>query len=127
MRHPSLITAFNAGAVVFLLPPPALAEVSDKIETIPEHWAMGLLLGLLGFVAWRWRKWAGIVFLLVSLPFATVGIAIIADSHVGPAALSEQGWPYAAAAIGRLVLAWAGLAAGALLHRRLARRLGHAA
>jgi hypothetical protein len=93
-----------AAIAAWVAPIPAVAEVSDKVLSIPEIWLWSGLGAVVAFAAWRYRFWAG---LLVSLPaslFAIATIAEVRDPYVGPAILMEQGWLYVASAYGSFVL-----------------------
>ena len=107
---------------VFLAPSPALAEVSDKIPTIPSLWLQGLLIGIVGFVLSRMWLRVGLALLPVSLILAWGAVAIITDPYVGPAAIAEQGAAYAIAVWGSVVIQVALHGCGLLLGWRNYRR-----
>lgn len=82
-----------------------ILEVLDKEPTLRAIWGAALLLGFLGFVAARFRRW-------LALPALTlVGIAVwtqlgdLLDPHVGPAIMEEAGQWYVAQAGAAIALA----------------------
>lgn len=108
----SLLVSIVFGAMLLLCPGALHAEVSDKIPTQFQLWFTGALIAGLGYWAWRWRLWAGLVLLLVSLPYACQGLAVLAQPDIGPAAISEQGAHYVVAAGACALLAAVGMAFG---------------
>lgn len=109
---PSLQLSFVFGAMLLLRPAALLAEVSDKIPTQSELWLTGAVVAALGYVAWRWRLWAGLGLLVLAAPFALQGVAVLAEPDIGPHAIREQGIPYVVASGACALLATAGMAFG---------------
>ena len=83
--------------LLVLLPLPALAEVSDKVASIPQLWLTGVLGGVVAFLASRYRVALGVILLPVSLFLIFVGLEPVRDPYVGPAVVSEQGQIYVVA------------------------------
>ena len=75
-------------------PSVALAEVSDKAATIPQHWALAVPVAVVLFLAPRFRWWLGVVLAIVPAFLLLGSIDLTFDPHLGPALWREQGWPY---------------------------------
>ncbi|WP_155735506.1 hypothetical protein [Pseudoalteromonas luteoviolacea] len=82
----------------------AVAEVSDKMATIPELWLHGLIFGVPVYFLTAWRK--GFLFLGISfaLLFAYAAYATLSDPYVGAAIIKEQGIPYIIASYSAAVI-----------------------
>ena len=70
---------------------PALAEVSDKVATVPQLWLTALLAGVAALLASRYRFLLGLLLLPVSLFLSFAALEPINDPYVGPAVISELG------------------------------------
>ena len=108
----SLQLSLLVGATLVLLPDALHAEVSDKIPSQLELWLTGVAIAGLGYLAWRWRVWAGLVLLVVSVPLALQGLTVLAQPDIGPHAIREQGVPYVVASGACALLAAVGMAFG---------------
>jgi hypothetical protein len=117
MNAGSVATIFLAGAVAFMVPLAALAEVSDKVLTIPQIWWWSVPGAVVAFVAWRYRYWCGFVVMLPAVSRSLAAVATVLDTHVGPAIRAEQGWPYIASAYGSFALVLTACIGGAFLRR----------
>ena len=106
--------------LIFLifLPQPALAEVSDKMTTIPAMWIQGLVVAIVLFLLVRRHIWASGFGVLVVVFFAYASYSTFDDPYIGPAIIKEQGWPYVTAAYGSTALMGLGLLGGIYLNRR---------
>ena len=104
---------------LFLLAQPAAAEVSDKIASQPGLWVTGLVVGTIAFIAGAIRPLLGVLVGGFALFLAWGTHSIVADPHIGPAVLAEQGRAYWWAVYGSsalmLCLTVVGVAVG--LHR----------
>src|SRR5690242_13670916 len=103
------------GAVLLGVPLPALAEVSDKVLTIPQIWWWSVPAGIAAFFAWRYSYRCGLVISLLAFLRPVAAVVAVLDTHVGPAIRVEQGWPYIASAYGSFALVLAACIGGALL------------
>lgn len=90
MNYKVLVVA----SILFLFPVTAYAEVSDKVPSILRLWGTGILLGVIGFLAIQYRKWAGAIVAVVAIFFCYIHHGIIVDEFVGPAVIKEQGSKY---------------------------------
>jgi len=86
--------------LLLLLPLPAFAEVSDKVASIPQLWIIASAVGVVTFLASRYRFALGLVLLPVSVLLILAGLEPVRDSFVGPAVISEQGQAYVVAVYG---------------------------
>ena len=106
-----------------LLPAPSWAEVMEKEPTLLRLWTWALLLGVVGFFAWRRHLAAGAFAALIAAVLVWSFHFELTDPHVGPAIQQEAGRQYVVQAYGALlacaVLHVAGIAA--LVLRRRAR------
>ena len=82
-----------------------MLEVMDKAPTLRAIWGAAVLLGVVGYVAARFRRW------LVLPALALVGLATwtelgeLLDPQVGPAIMREAGMWYVAQAGAAVALA----------------------
>ena len=90
--------------LLLLLPLPAFAEVSDKIASIPQLWITAAVVGLVAFLASRYRLALGLVLLPVSVLLILVGLEPVRDPFVGPAVIVEQGQTYVLAVYGSVTI-----------------------
>jgi hypothetical protein len=72
----------------------AVAEVSDKMATIPELWLQGFLFGVPVYFLTAWRKGFLILGVLLTVFFAYAAYATLSDPYVGVGIIKEQGTPY---------------------------------
>jgi hypothetical protein len=66
----------------------------DKEPSIVQLWALGVICGLIGLIAWRWRIIAGLIATLLAIPLVTAFHWELADPYVGPAIRREAGQGY---------------------------------
>ena len=103
-------------AVAIVLSPCfAWAEVMDKEPTLATLWTQALVLGVVGFFAWR-RHWTlGILASLLGAFFVWSFLLELTDPYVGPAIRHEGGRGYVVQAYASMLtcaaLQGAGLAA----------------
>ena len=94
-----------------------MLEVMDKEPSLRAIWGAALLLGVVGYVATRFRRW------LVFPAIALVGVAAwtelgeLVDQQVGPAIMREAGMWYVAQAGAAIALAVILCVLGLLLKR----------
>ncbi|WP_444886891.1 hypothetical protein [Microbulbifer sp. JMSA008] len=101
-----------------LFPLPALAEVSDKMTSIPVMWAQGAVGAIILMFLIRRFIWASVLGFLVVAFFTYASYATFDNPHIGPAIIKEQGTPYIVAAYGSAALMAVGLCWGIFLNRR---------
>ena len=101
-----------------LLPAAAWAEVMDKEPTVLRLWTWALLLGALGFVAWRRHPALGAFAALVAAVLVWGFHFELADPHVGPAILQEAGPGYVVQAYAAMLVCAAFHLAGVSLAGR---------
>jgi hypothetical protein len=115
------------GAVVLAtLPRPALAEVSDKVSSIPEHWIVALPVAAVLLLATCWRWWLALPLALPVVALIWSGVELRSEPYIGPALMQEQGWGYFISLWSSDFIMAAGLAAGAFLGWRRRSRTGAA-
>ena len=90
--------------VLLFLSSPALAEVSDKVMSIPQLWTYGIIGSVILFTLIRYSAWFVVLGLVVVLFFCLVSHQTIADPFVGPAIVKEQGNNYIVASYGSVIL-----------------------
>ena len=92
----------------------------DKEPTLGRLWGVGLLIGLLGFFAWRRHVVLGALATLVAAIFVWSFHWELTDPYVGPAILEEAGQGYVLQAYGAMLVCAALHLAGvaALIKRR---------
>src|SRR2546426_5934555 len=71
-----------------------ILEVMDKEPALRMVWGAALLLGLVGFLAARFRRWLALPALGVIGFLAYWQFSELADSAVGPAIIQEAGRGY---------------------------------
>jgi len=86
--------------LLVLAPSLALAEVSDKVATVPQLWLTAVLAGTTALLAGRYRLLLGLALLPVSLFLVLATLEPINDPYVGPAVVSELGHSYVHAGYG---------------------------
>ena len=115
----ALATSLIGITVLALSPSAVWAEVMDKEPTLAGFWSVAILLGLLGFFAWRQHVGLGVLAMAVAAFFVWSFYWELTDAHVGPAILQEAGAGYVVQAYGAmLVCAALHLAGTAALVRR---------
>ena len=82
------------------LPGVALAEVSDKIASVPSLWTTALAAGGLALLVGRFKLLLGVALLPISLFLVAASLEPLLDPYVGPTVLREQGERYAASVYG---------------------------
>ena len=90
--------------MLLFLSSPTLAEVSDKVLSIPQLWTHGIIGGVILFMLIRYSAWFITLGLAVVLFFGLVAYETIADPFVGPAIVKEQGNTYIVASYGSVIL-----------------------
>lgn len=116
-----LISARNMKYIVLLLslmPLSVLAEVSDKMASIPFMWVQGVVGAIVLLFLIQRFIWASVFGVLVVTFFTYASYATFADPYIGPAIIQEQGTPYIIAAYGSVTLMGLGLCTGIYLNRR---------
>ena len=71
-----------------------ILEVMDKEPSLSTVWGAALILGLIGFVAARFRRWLVLPALAVIAFLAYSQLSELADPVVGPAIIQEAGRGY---------------------------------
>src|SRR3989442_12490569 len=84
-----------------------ILEVMDKEPALRTVWGAALLLGLVGFLAARFRRWLVLPALGVIGFLAYWQFSELADPAVGPAIIQEAGGGY-------LIQSWAAVAVAGL-------------
>jgi hypothetical protein len=87
-------------SLLLLAPSAALAEVSDKVATVPQLWLTAILAGTVALLAGRHRLLLGLCLLPVSLFLVLATLEPINDPYVAPAVISELGYSYVSAGYG---------------------------
>jgi len=117
MRLASLVV------LLLLVAPPVSAEVSDKIPTIPNIWGLAIAGFVGSCLALRFTPlWLGIPLAVVVVYPSLGSLLVITDPYVGPAAIHEQGMPYAISAVGGFSLSAVGVLCGVLWRRAAKQR-----
>jgi hypothetical protein len=75
-------------------PATAIAEVSDKAASIPDHWIVAVPVAILVFLIARFRWWLAIPIAVVPAIFLSGSFDMTADPHIGGGLWQEQGLPY---------------------------------
>ena len=105
-------------AIAITLSFPAVAEVSDKMQSITEILLTGICILLVaigvGFIRW----WLSAIFVIVGLLFTVGHISLWQDIHMRNALLGEQGWYYFGALGLEQLLIYAGALGGIYLGRK---------
>ena len=89
-----LVTIGALVLAVTLFPCLASAEVMDKEPTLLSLWSSALLLGVVGFFAWRRHVTLGAIAGLAAAVLVWSFHLELTDPHVGPAILQEAGRGY---------------------------------
>ncbi|MDP2563748.1 hypothetical protein [Pseudoalteromonas marina] len=82
----------------------AVAEVSDKMATIPELWLQGFIFGIPVYFLTVWRKGFLGLGILFTVFFAYVAYATLSDPYIGVGIIKEQGRPYIIASYSSAVI-----------------------
>lgn len=107
-----------ASFLFLLLPSVAVAEVSDKMATIPEVFIQGAIAATIAFALSRFRWWLVLIAAGWALLLAAGVYGLWEEKHMREAVLHEQGIKYFAALLAELGCVVAGGALGAFLNRR---------
>ena len=78
------------------IPGAALAEVSDKVASVPSLWITAFAAGALALLAGRYKLLLGVALLPISLFLVAASLEPVLDPYVGPAVVQEQGEAYLA-------------------------------
>ena len=81
-------------AIYFLTPGWCLAEVSDKVASLPEIWGIGLGAAVAGFVGAYFRPWTLILLAPAPAYWFVTFLVEIHFSDIAPALRMEQGAAY---------------------------------
>ncbi len=90
-----LLARFAALISIALPPVCAHAEVMDNEASVHDLWFGAVFLGIAAILAWRWRRWAGLVVTALFVVSFSVAASELADPVVGPLILRESGPGYA--------------------------------
>ena len=116
-------------AVLALMPNIGWAEVMDKEPSVVQLWGIGLIWGLVGLLAWRWRVLAGVAATLLGVPLVWAFQWELTDPSVGASIRHEGGQGYVAHAYASmaacLVMHVVGLALWLIRTSRLATTRQH--
>ena len=108
----------KAWLLLFLLPSVAVAEVSDKMATIPEVLIQGAAAAAIAFAVSRFRWWLIFIAAGWALLLTVGACGLWEEKHMREAVLHEQGIKYFAAFLAEVGCVVAGGVFGALLNRR---------
>ncbi|WP_185976639.1 hypothetical protein [Catenovulum sediminis] len=81
-----------------------VAEVSDKMATIPELWLQGFLFGVPVYFLTIWRKGFVVLGISFTVFFAYAAYETLSDPYIGVGIIQEQGTPYIIASYGAAVI-----------------------
>lgn len=88
-------------------------EVVDKEPSVIAIWIRAIVLGLVGCLAGRWRRWAALPFMVWLGLSLWAGMGEVHDPFVGPAIFREAGraypWHLFASSMLGFVLAFLGM------------------
>jgi|SRR6267378_2740320 len=82
-----------------------MLEVMDKEPSLRAIWGAALLLGVVGYVATRFRRWLVFPALALVAVAAWTELGELVDQQVGPAIMREAGMWYVAQAGAAIALA----------------------
>jgi len=82
-----------------------MLEVMDKEPSLRAIWGAALLLGVVGYVATRFRRWLVFPALALVALAGWMELGGLLDPHVGPAIMQEAGMWYVAQAGAAIALA----------------------
>jgi len=109
----------KSSLLIFLaFPVAAYAEVSDKMATVAQLWAQGIIVAIVLLLLVRWSTWFSILALMVIALFGFSTYETFTDPYIGQAILNEQGIPYMLSSYGSVALMLVGYLAGILLNLR---------
>ncbi len=99
------------------LPVPALAEVSDKMPTITDHWIFAVPVAIVALLLGRYRWQLGVAFLLVPLWMFSGVVYLFFFDSVGSGLIAEQGIKYLVSEVGAASLVFAMCLVGIIVGR----------
>lgn len=82
-----------------------MLQVMDKEPSLRAIWAGGIVLGLVGYAAVRFRRWLVIPALALIAAAAWTQLGDLLDPHLGPAIMQEAGGSYVGQAGAAVALA----------------------
>jgi hypothetical protein len=91
---------------------PAIAEVSDKMNSQADLYFSGFLSGCLLALLIRWSKWTNLIAWPLVALFFYFAYETFADPFIGPVIIQEQGIAYIFASYGLGVFALIGVIYG---------------
>ncbi len=95
-----------------------MAEVSDKVNSVPEIWGIGLAASAIGFMGAYFRPWTLVLLVPVTAYWFIAFLLEIHFSDIAPALRVEQGAAYYVHTYAALVLWIVGVWAGWILRKR---------
>ena len=101
---------------------PAIAEVGDKVPSIPLLWGSALAMTVVAFALTRIRPWWGLIVLPLGLLQAVAWHREIWSPDVGPAIVRELGSGYIVTSYLAFALGFMGPVMAVLWARRAERR-----
>ncbi|RAP57078.1 hypothetical protein [Oleiagrimonas sp. MCCC 1A03011] len=111
----------KASLLLLLLPSVAVAEVSDKMATIPEVLVQGAVAAAIAFAVSRFRWWLVFIAASWALLLAVGAYGLWEEKHMREAVLHEQGIKYFVALSAEFGCVVASGVLGAFLNRRARR------
>lgn len=94
VRSTHALTRSLFGAGLYLMIPPAFAEVSDQILSVPGMWVQALLIGCAAILAGIFRWWLALPFVVLPIVIALSTFGLRHGSELGPQIIREQGESY---------------------------------
>ena len=95
-----------------------MAEVSDKMPTIADHWRFAIPAAIIGFLIASYRWQLGVAFLLVPLLMFDGIVYLFFFDTVGRGLMAEQGIEYLVSKIGSASFVLATCIVGIMIARR---------
>lgn len=95
-----------------------MAEVSDKMPTIADHWFFAIPAAIVAFLVGRYRWQLGVVFLLVPILMFDGIVYLFFFDTVGSGLIAEQGIIYLVSKIGAASFVLATCVVGIMIGRR---------
>ena len=94
VRQTHALTRTLFGVGLYLMIPPAFAELSDQILSVPGMWIQALLVGCAAILAGRFRWWLGMPFMVLPIVIALSTFGLRHGSEIGPEIIKEKGESY---------------------------------